>query len=167
MECPICYNIITNSCFGSCSHHFCNACLINWCKHLGTTCPVCKTFISEIKPDIEFDNLTNQIINNNNNNNTNSIIIDNSTLINREIVINHEQRDLAGITLKNNYNQYNRAPGVMISNIDTKYKCYKSGLRKNDIILNINNIPCINHKQSIDIINHCTLSGRQIICRLL
>jgi len=174
MECPICYIIITNSCIGSCTHHFCKLCLINWCKYGGTKCPICKTFISEIKDDIEFDTINsinnlnlNNIIDNSNLDNSN---LDNSNTINpinKKIIVEFKENDKAGVTLKNNYIKNIRAPGVRISKIDEKKKCYKNGLRKNDKILTINNIPCINHKQSVDIINFCMLSGKQILCTLL
>ena len=29
MECPICFNLIENSCVGSCMHHYCYTCLVN------------------------------------------------------------------------------------------------------------------------------------------
>ena len=162
MECSICYNIITNSSIGSCAHHFCSKCLIEWCEHGGTTCPKCNIFISEIRPDMEFD-----YINNSKSTTSNYIIPDSINKYNKIITINLKQNDKAGITLKNNYINYLRAPGVRISKINNLYKFYKSGLRKNDILISINNIPCINHKQTIDIIDACILSNKQIICKLL
>ena len=32
MECPICYDTIQYSAIGSCTHHFCIKCIIDWCK---------------------------------------------------------------------------------------------------------------------------------------
>ena len=159
MECPICLNVIKHSCIGSCTHHFCKSCLIEWCLHGGSSCPKCKIFISEIKPDPEFDFINTSITN-----------IDNCMDISKnykEIVIYFKPTERAGITLINNYKHNNRAVGVRISKIDKKKQCYASGLRINNIIININNIPCINHKQAIDIVNYCVLSGKPMICILL
>ena len=163
MECPICFNVIKYSSVGSCTHHYCTMCLIDWCMHGGISCPKCKTFISEIKPDKEFDSINTSIINYDINYNINMDISQNY----KTVIVYFKQRDSAGITLKNNYKNYNRAPGVKIFKIDKKNTCYESGLRINDIIININNIPCINHKQAIDIVNYCVLSGKQMICHLL
>jgi len=159
MECSICFNVIKYSCVGSCTHHFCKSCLIEWCMHGGTSCPKCKIIISEIKPDPEFDFINTSIINS-------EIFIDISKNY-KEKIINFKQTEAAGITLTNNYKNNKRAVGVKISKIDKKKQCYESGLRINDIIININNIPCINHKQAIDIVNYCVLSGKQMICILL
>ena len=59
MECSICYNIIENSCIGSCTHHFCYNCLLKWCSQGGKHCPMCKEFIYQIRLDKEFDNINN------------------------------------------------------------------------------------------------------------
>ena len=87
MDCPICLNIITSSYVGSCSHHFCKKCLINWCKYGGTECPVCKTYIYEIKSDLEFDYINSENISNS------SDISDIS-----RIIIKFKENDIAGIT---------------------------------------------------------------------
>ena len=57
MDCPICYERINYSAIGTCTHHFCFTCLINWCKQGGELCPICNTRIETIRPDIEFDKL--------------------------------------------------------------------------------------------------------------
>lgn len=158
MECPICFNVIQYSSIGSCTHHFCTSCLIEWCIHGGTSCPKCKTFISEIKPDPEFDSI-------NTSKNSNEII--NYNKLTKEIIVNFKQTDIAGITLKNNYKNNCKIPGVKVYKINKKNKCYETGLQLNDIIIYINKIPCINHKQAIDIINYCELSSKQMTCILL
>lgn len=38
MECPICYDKIKNSAIGTCTHHFCLKCIIDWCKKGGEDC---------------------------------------------------------------------------------------------------------------------------------
>ena len=62
MDCPICFNIIKKSAIGSCTHHFCISCLIKWCEFGGTKCPTCKLPIIEIRPDKEFDEITEQYL---------------------------------------------------------------------------------------------------------
>jgi len=59
MECPICFEIIINSCTGSCSHHFCYKCLTDWKFKGGQTCPMCNEKIIKIRPDPEFDYINN------------------------------------------------------------------------------------------------------------
>ena len=159
MECPICYNTISNSCIGSCTHHFCITCLVKWCENKGTSCPICKTLIIEIRPDPEFDKINCPELENISTKN-----------FSNTITINFIKDDLPGITLRNNSNFYNdneSSPGVIITRINEKDQCYKSGMRKNDIILFINNIPCIDHKQSVDIIDNSVRLCRQVSFVLL
>lgn len=157
MECPICFNIIYKSAIPSCTHHFCYSCLKNWCLNNGTSCPICKKNIYEIKFDREFD-----IINNKNNIN-NFDMIDNF----HKIYINFDKNDEAGITLENNYYKNQRRPGVKIKKLKYEKKMYDSGLRNGDIILFINNIPCLDHYNSINIINYASSNGTSIECELL
>ena len=157
MDCPICFNSITNSAIGSCTHHFCRECLIKWCEFGGTKCPTCKMSISQIRSDQEFDalNITSSSYSGANNN---------------DLTIDLEKNDMAGITLENHYSYLGfgqRGPGVVITKINEKGKCFKSGLHKGDILLSINNIPCIDHKQSIDIINNAVISSTRLTCEIL
>ena len=183
MNCPICLSIIQNSCTPSCCHHFCYECLIKWVKNNGNNCPICKQFVNEIKIDTEFDILQkiilqniknyNNIFDNNYHTNNNLIILNKST-INKELVILPEDigststdnkfndNDKIGITIKNN-----NGPGVKVISLKKDKLAYKQGVRVNNIILFINNIPCQNHKQSVDIINHLILSGKKIKLTLL
>ena len=176
MNCPICLSIIENSCVPSCCHHFCYECLINWVKNKGTKCPICKQFINEIRIDTEFDNLQKIILQNSNNYNINKSIYhkdNNLNILNysnsqKELIILPEDiginpytkskdNDEIGITIKNN-----NGPGVKVISLKKDKLAYKQGFRVNNIILFINNIPCQNHKQSVDIINHLILSGKKI-----
>ena len=159
MECPICYNIISNSCICSCTHHFCLRCLVRWCEHGGTSCPVCKLLIREIRPDIEFNKINCP--------ESPNLCTDN---FGYRICIDFSNNDKAGITLENNcsFGGFGmRGPGVSVSKINQKDKCYKSGIRKGDIILFLNNVPCIDHKQSIDIIDNSVLISSSLNCVLL
>ena len=38
MECPICFNLISYICVGSCTHLFCYECILKWCKNGGKQC---------------------------------------------------------------------------------------------------------------------------------
>ena len=136
MDCPICYNLIENSCITSCTHHFCYKCILKWCSVGGYKCPVCKTKIREIKFDREFDKL----------NNPNSILpISNFT----KLITIDFSNVTPGITLSNN-----KGPGLLVKKLFKNGVCYNSGMREKDIILSINNINCMNHSESINIINH-------------
>tara|TARA_Y100000591_G_scaffold306556_1_gene305110 strand:+ start:2695 stop:3135 length:441 start_codon:yes stop_codon:yes gene_type:complete len=66
------------------------------------------------------------------------------------------------ITLKNSV-----GPGVVISKIDKNGRAYHYGLREKDVILFVNNISCVNHKQVIDIFNYCDLSKKNILCKII
>ena len=180
MNCPICFSIIENSCVPSCSHHFCYECLIKWVKNNGNNCPICKQFINEIKIDTEFDILQKIILQNiknynnilDNNLHTNNIL--NKLSNHKELIIlpedigftsidtKYNDNDKIGITIKNN-----NGPGVKVISLKKDKLAYKHGVRVNNIILFINNIPCQNHQQSVDIINHLILSGKKIKLTLL
>ena len=160
MDCPICFNVIENSCIGSCTHHFCLPCMLRWCHHGGTDCPKCKTPIISIREDKEFDSL----------NNPDAKVPKMFNPIGDSLIINFEPNDVAGVTLENNAKLRElgiRAPGVIISKINEKQKCYQVGLRKKDILIFINNVPCMDHKQTIDVINSCVVSQKPMECQLL
>jgi len=149
--------MIKNSAIGSCTHHFCLECLLKWCENDGITCPTCKTPIRSIKRDIEFDKL----------NGCDSFELDDIVPM---IQISFDKDAIAGITLANNHTYMglgDRAPGVVISKLNEHDQCYKNGLRKRDIILFINKIPCMDHKQVINIINTAVAENSTIRCTLL
>lgn len=146
MDCPICHDTIKNATICSCVHHFCYDCITSWCK-LKNTCPVCNECIFELRRDPEFDKLNNNVDNIQNNLN--------------ELVIEMPDGTKPGVSLKNN------SPGVKIIRLNKKDQFYKYGVPLNSIILFINNIPCINHKQSIDIIDSLTLSNKNIKLKFL
>ena len=146
MDCPICHDTIKNATICSCVHHFCYDCITTWCK-LKNKCPVCNECIFELRRDPEFDKL-----NNDENNTPNNL---------NELVIEMPDGTKPGVSLKNNF------PGVKIIKLNKKDQFYKYGVPLNSIILFINNIPCINHKQSIDIIDSLTLSNKNIKLKFL
>lgn len=147
MECPICLDKINNSAIGGCTHHFCINCIIEYCKRGNEKCPLCKTQITSIKRDFEFDKL----IGNNN--------IELEKIIRLVKVNFYNETSTAGITLANNYNLGKRLPGIKITNLKLNGTCYQSGLKIGDIILFINKIPCVNHNQCIKIIDELQKSN--------
>lgn len=152
MECPICFNLISNSAVGSCCHHFCYECLLKWCSLSNSKCPVCKDRIYEIKLDREFDKINNPEC------------LNYSLNLNKQNIIKIDFSDnniLPGITLKNN------SPGVKITKLQQNGICYKSGLNVGDIILSINNVPCNNHKDSVKIIDNNFKINKPITLELL
>ena len=56
MECGVCLENIQKACVGSCGHHFCHACLLEWAR-TSHQCPKCREDILEIRVDPEFDEL--------------------------------------------------------------------------------------------------------------
>ena len=120
--------------------------------------------IREIKFDKEFDELNNKLINlqeiNNNsqkinNQYFNNLIIYNNYItkfnINKKIYLhfNNNNSDISiGITVKNN-----NGPGVKIIKLINNKIAEQSGLKKNDIILYINNIECNSHELCINILH--------------
>ena len=150
MECPICFEIIKNSCVGSCMHHFCYTCLVKWISFGGCKCPNCKRFIYEIKFDREFDEL---------NNNTETSLTSEYT---KKIMVYFEDNVPPGITICPN-----SGPGVKIVKLNKQDKCYNSGLKVGDIILFLNNVPCNTHADAILIIKDSFERKRELCFELL
>lgn len=155
MDCPICYTLIENSCIGSCTHHFCYKCLLKWCYNKGVSCPVCKTVIREIRMDKEFDSLNNP-------DPTHPIILEFSKIITVDFSKINNNKIKPGITLSNNI-----GPGVRVRRIKDTDLCYVSGIRPNDILLFINNVPCTNHVQTVDIIEEAFKCNKMIKCEIM
>lgn len=152
MECSICLQPITNSCIGSCTHHFCYNCMIKWCKQVNQ-CPKCRCPIREIRYDPEFDLI----------NGASNMEININLEEKQEKILKLSNDSTAGITLKNNDN----GPGVKINKLTLTGQARKSGFNVGDIIIFMNGTPCLNHVHSIDIINQATISTKDIVCILL
>ena len=149
-ECSICLETIKYASVGSCMHHFCYCCLYKWCKH-SNKCPLCKELILEIKLDREFDTLINGY--------TLPVIkFPNLIILSPVPRINNP-----GLIIKNN----NNGPGVIICNIKSKglFEFYK--IKKNEIILFVNEIPCLNHKLVMEQIMNLHMSFKNINCIFL
>ena len=139
MDCSICLEKIKNGCKSSCSHYFCFPCLLNWFLYGGKNCPLCKTFIHEIKLDsvIKYPIVPNQI-------NTTSC---------KHIIIDFPKKSFS-LSLENHLGY-----GIKVKSLKRSSQGFLSGLRKNDLILFINNIPCVDKYQSGWIIKKCTENG--------
>ena len=116
----------------------------------GSKCPICNTLICELRLDKEFDMINNPTKNTKN-------------FVERDVInVDFGDKLAPGITLINNI-----GPGVKIKKINDEKKCYKSGLRENDIILFINEVPCTNHIDTIKIIENTYKTGRVLRVELL
>jgi hypothetical protein len=174
MICGICLEIINKSVIGNCNHHFCYECLINWLK-TKNTCPKCNNILYEINFDKEFDDIIRDYKNIKGENsplkkntiNTSPMKNNNyiESIIEKKILIdfNKYKNEEIGITITNNSN----GPGIKIKQIIQNKIAHKHNLKKGDVILFINNIPCINHKQTIEIIENLSLSYKNMELILL
>ena len=144
MECPICFEVIINSCYANCEHQFCYKCINKWCLRGKRECPICRTKMFQLILNKEFDMKNNP---------------NNKTLIEKPLTkkINVKFNDnlTPGIVLTergiHNSSSYNY--GVLVSKLEINKKL-KQYLKIGDVILYLNNIPCINPTQSIEIIRH-------------
>jgi hypothetical protein len=136
MECAICFNQMSDACILTCTHHFCYSCIHKWC-FFKNTCPKCRAIIYDIKFDREFDMLING-------DSLPKILKVNKK---KNIEITFPIDSDSGITIKNN------TPGVRVIKVNSEDQFFKCGIRENDVILFINNVPCTNHYDVIEIIN--------------
>ena len=153
-ECPICLDTIKYSSVGSCMHHFCYDCLYEWCKR-SNKCPICKQLILEFKIDHEFNNLIHmykfeEII---------PILRVKNLIILRPI----KGIDNPGLKIKNNHN----GPGVIIINVKSTGLFNFYNIKQNEIILFVNDIPCMNHKFVMEQIMALNISNKNINCIFL
>ena len=138
-ECIICLDNIKYSAIGSCTHHFCYYCLLDYCKVCNkkneyAKCPLCKMPINEIRLDREFD----KILNNN--------ILSYFCYQNEKILYPIDFVTNPGLTIKNN----KKGPGVIIIKLqkDGLFKKYDFNIK--DILLSVNGISCYSHITVID-----------------
>tara|TARA_Y100001970_G_C14222177_1_gene853348 strand:+ start:630 stop:992 length:363 start_codon:yes stop_codon:yes gene_type:complete len=111
----------------------------------GTSCPICKKAIYEIKLDKEFDK-----INNNN--------IDSPIILNFTKNINIQFGNIPpGITICNN------KLGILVKKLNKKEQCYISGIKVNDIITSLNGVPCREHSFAINIIKDAYINKKNLL----
>ena len=144
MECPICFEIISNSCYASCSHRFCYNCLKKWCNKGGITCPMCKNRMFQIILDKEFD------LKNNPKNKKN---IEKEYTKTKTVYVSFIDKLEPGITLRDREPEELYSNGVIVTRLE-KNKKLKRYLKPGNIILYLNGVPCISSHDSIDIIRH-------------
>ena len=155
MDCAICLDRLQTPCGITipCIHHFCFNCIYE-CLLKIPTCPVCRTQITDLTHDPEFDQLLNP-----NAIQTNKDEEDNTIMLH----FGREKCIPAGITVANN----TKGPGVKVIKTEQKGLAYRSGIRKRDVIIKINGIPCLNHKNVIDIVEKSMYAGGSLRCLLL
>ena len=180
MECSICYNHISKSYTTDCLHHFCQHCLVKWCKN-NSTCPKCRSFIVFIKPDPEFDELNekfqissnnslenlsynNSLINFDPINNENNIENNNQNPNIKMCIINFDQYDSQKIGLTLTSNDKNE---VIVTHVEPKGLAATCGIQKKSLLLTVNDIPCINHKQTIKIIDFSKIINQSIYFKII
>lgn len=175
MECPICLKQITNSYAVPCLHHFCKNCILQWCNKKDT-CPKCRKFIYFIKADPEFDELNEKfeipfnyslenlssdtsIINFNQNKNNENL---NNNI--KTCIIKFDQSNCQKIGLTLTSNDKNE---VIVTNVEPKGLGATSGIKKKSILLTVNDIPCISHKQTIKIIDFSRMINQSIYFKII
>ena len=140
-ECSICLDNIKFPTVGSCMHHFCYFCLHKYCRmsnnrEIYPKCPLCNEPINELKLDREFDKLLTG-------DNLPTFETHNKILNPLDHI---DTLDNPGLTIKNN----KIGPGVVIIKLKENGLFNKYNFTIGDIILFINDIPCINHKIVIE-----------------
>ena len=80
----------------------------------------------------------------------------------KEIIVSFPSNSEAGITLKNN-----DGPGIKISKLSLSGRAKIASLNVGDIVLSLNNVPCINHKQAIAIVDECMFSNKNLKCVII
>lgn len=149
-ECPICLDNIKYASVGSCMHHFCYYCLFKHCK-FSNKCPMCKTEILEIKIDREFDFLING-------DTLPTLKYPNEILIQNYLDNLENNVNDPGLVIKNNL----KGPGVIICQIKSSGLFIKYNFKKDDIILFINEVPCVNHIKVMNQIMNLFQSGKSM-----
>ena len=144
MECPICFEIISNSCYASCSHRFCYNCLKKWCFKGGITCPMCKDRIFQIILDHEFDLKNNP-------NNKEKIEKEDTKIV----YVNFNDRLGPGITIEKRIGSRDQINnnGIIVIDLE-KNKKLKEYLKPGNKILYLNGVPCIDSLDTIDVIKY-------------
>jgi hypothetical protein len=113
---------------------------------------MCKTEILEIKLDREFDTLING-------DTLPTFVYPNEVLIKNYYYneIEHKENiDDPGLVIKNNL----KGPGVIITQIKSSGLFIKYNFKKDDIILFINEVPCVNHIKVMNQIMNLFQSGK-------
>jgi len=160
--CPICLCEIETSAIGSCTHHFCTECLLEWCAEK-PHCPTCRTVVREIRPDPEFDALNRAL--------RGATSADDAEKPTRRAPAATEKKHqyltlrfgdgaVAGLTLASR----DDGPGVRVARARHRDAAYMSGLRKGDILLSMNGVPCSDHMACVELVEAATRARRDVAC---
>jgi hypothetical protein len=142
-ECAICMRGIAFACVGgSCTHHFCAACYLRWTA-TSHDCPTCRSPISCLCLDPEFDELCGGATRRP------------EDLRPFTASFRLERGQHAGITLRNNAD----GPGVVVEKVKKRDRAYQSGLRSGDTAVFLNGQSCRTHERTVELIEHAKGSG--------
>ncbi len=142
MECPICFEVIKNSCYANCNHHFCYNCLMKWCRKGGKRCPMCKNRMFQIILDKEFDLKNNPLC-------KEKIERESTKIIN--VNFKDKVRPGIGIIEREKLVKNEKNHGVVVLRLEKKKKLINY-LKLNDVIMYLNGMPCVKAIDSIEII---------------
>lgn len=139
-DCPICFDNVPNHDMlrlHPCRHLFCRTCTARWLEK-SLRCPSCRTTILATSPSRDPDDAHSDTI----------------------VCQFENSKEHAGITLEGD------GP-VRVTRLSRKGVAYRSGIRRNDTILAINNIPCIGHEHTVRMWDAARERAPQrLICRV-
>lgn len=129
-ECGICLGRICQAAIGSCTHHFCFACLLQ-ASASRQACPKCRCRTKNLRPDPEFDALLCA-----------------AGLQPTEAEEEVHRRAIARFTLLLqlpagthpgiSVKRWKHGPGILVTEVREKDQAYRCGLRKDDCIVAMN-----------------------------
>lgn len=131
-ECSICLEPIAQSAVGSCTHHFCHACLLHALATGATACPECRTPILEVRRDLEFDALLAPSMHQ-----QNDAAAARIACYTRQLSLPPGAH--AGITLAS---REGNGPGCVVVDVVKRDQAARCGLRRGDVLVSINGTPC-------------------------
>ena len=154
-ECQICFSNTTTITALPCKHDYCEACFLIIYSRFGGTCSFCKQGIFErVKCRDSLTNVQACAFYPRLCESTVDEEVDDKTV---RMYLGHGKH--AGVTVKNVSN------GVYVMKINSEDEASKV-LQCGDVILEINGLPAIDHKQVIDIIDYSTYNDRVVVCKL-
>lgn len=133
-ECPICYNpIMQSAIFRPCVHTFCYACTQRALQRR-MQCPLCRQIPTALEESTEDDAGEKK----------------NIVTVNCKI----RPQEHVGITLAN------ASTGVKVLHLKTQDAAFRAGIRRNDVILSMNKLPCHSHKEAVQILNAVAIQAQ-------
>jgi len=147
MECAVCLLEMTapTVVLQPCCHHFCLGCVDEFLRQ-DSRCPRCRRQVFQVACDTDFDCLLRNAAPGH----TPKAVHDSPIVLRFE----REACVSAGLTVRNRL-----GIGVQICKIDRKGLGYRCGLRKGDVIVSMNRVPCRHHRHAIDMIQEAMFAG--------